>query len=84
MSKEELAKSKKYDLRGTLLGDKAYSTTFDNSKIKRISPEFIATTSIKEGIRKTIINILSHKEYQVEDIEFDNWCDEIIKLGIIR
>ncbi len=37
-----------------LLGDKACSAVFDNSKIKRAVPEFKATVSFAEGIRKCL------------------------------
>jgi nucleoside-diphosphate-sugar epimerase len=39
---------------GNLLGDKAVSTIFDNSKIKRLVPEFNATITFKEGIKETL------------------------------
>jgi nucleoside-diphosphate-sugar epimerase len=39
---------------GTLLGDKALSAVFDNTKIKRFVPGFCATTSFAEGIRRSL------------------------------
>jgi len=39
---------------GTLLGDKAVSAVFDNTKIKRFVPGFAAKTRFAEGIRRTI------------------------------
>lgn len=42
------------DLTGTLLGDKANSTIFDNTKIKTFVPEFKAVIPFKAGIRRTI------------------------------
>jgi nucleoside-diphosphate-sugar epimerase len=42
------------DKRGSLLGDKGSSVVFDNSKIKRFVPDFRATMSFGEGIRRTI------------------------------
>jgi nucleoside-diphosphate-sugar epimerase len=39
---------------GTLLGDKAVSAVFDNSKIKRFVPGFAARTLFAAGIRRTI------------------------------
>jgi nucleoside-diphosphate-sugar epimerase len=39
---------------GTLLGDKAVSAVFDNSKIKRFVPGFTARTNFAAGIRRTI------------------------------
>ena len=39
---------------GNLLGDKAVSVVFDNSKIKSFVPDFKATISFKEGIKDTV------------------------------
>ena len=39
---------------GTLLGDKAVSAVFDNTKIKRFVPGFAARTPFAIGIRRTI------------------------------
>lgn len=41
-------------LTGSLLGDKAHSVLFDNSKIKRAVPGFEATITFQEGMRRTI------------------------------
>jgi len=41
-------------LRGSLIGDKATSVIFDNTKIKRFVPEFTATIPFKQGIKRTI------------------------------
>jgi len=37
-----------------LLGDKAHSVIFDNSKIRRYVPDFVATIPFHEGIRETL------------------------------
>lgn len=39
---------------GNLLGDKAISVVFDNTKIKTFVPEYNATITFKEGIRRTV------------------------------
>jgi nucleoside-diphosphate-sugar epimerase len=39
---------------GNLWGDKAYSTVFDNSKLRRIVPGYVATKKFAEGIRETV------------------------------
>jgi nucleoside-diphosphate-sugar epimerase len=39
---------------GTLLGDKALSAVFDNTKIKRFVPGYCATTTFAEGIRRSL------------------------------
>jgi nucleoside-diphosphate-sugar epimerase len=67
-----------YDFAGGLIGDKANSVVFDNSKLKRAVPDFTAKVRFDQGIRKTIEYVLTHKECQNEDIEFDMWCDKVI------
>ena len=39
---------------GTLLGDKAHSAVFDNSKIKRFVPDFTCTVPWAEGVRRSL------------------------------
>lgn len=39
---------------GSLLGDKAVSTRFDNRKIKQLVPEFVCTIPFAEGIKRTV------------------------------
>jgi nucleoside-diphosphate-sugar epimerase len=41
-------------LRGPLLGDKAESVIFDNSKIKRFVPQFRPTIRFEQGIKRTL------------------------------
>jgi nucleoside-diphosphate-sugar epimerase len=67
-----------YGFYGSMLGDRSNSVAFDNSKLKRLVPGFTATKRFDQGIRETIEFILAHKEYQIEDPEFDRWCDKII------
>ena len=68
----------KYDFAGGLIGDKANSVVFDNAKLKRAVPGFTATVRLDMGMKQTVEYVLSHKECQVEDPEFDNWCDNVI------
>lgn len=73
-----LAKCSNYDLTGGLIGDKANSVVFDNSKLKRLVPDFVATKSFAEGIRETVEYCMNHQECRKEDPEFDAWCDRVI------
>ena len=41
-------------LAGSLLGDKTWSVVFDNSKIKEFVPDFQATVTLRDGIRRTL------------------------------
>lgn len=70
---------KEYDLQGNLIGDKAVSVMFDCTKLKRAVPSFQATTRFDEGVRRCVAYLLSHPELQVEDPEFDAWCDRVIE-----
>ncbi len=78
ISSHILASNSEYDFKGGLLGDKANSVVFDNSKIKRLVPDFVATTRFDQGIKDTVNFILNNPKYQTTDLEFDSWCDEII------
>ena len=42
------------EMRGGLMGDKAASVVFDNSKIKRFVPDYCATMPYTQGIRRTL------------------------------
>jgi nucleoside-diphosphate-sugar epimerase len=79
VSSEFLDACSKEDYRGGLLGDKANSVVFDNSKLKRLVPEFVATTRFDQGVRQTVEYILAHPEHQSEDKEFDIWCDKVVR-----
>jgi nucleoside-diphosphate-sugar epimerase len=39
---------------GSLWGDKSNSAVFDNSKLRSVVPEFVATTPFADGIRETV------------------------------
>ncbi len=78
VASEWLSSLGKYGLTGELLGDKAESVIFDNTRLKSLVPGFCATVRFEDGIRKTVEYILSHPEYQVPDPEFDQWCDRVI------
>ncbi len=70
---------KGYDYTGSLIGDKAVSVVFDNKKLKRIAPDMRTTVPFDRGVRIALAYILSHPECQVEDPEFDSWCDRVIE-----
>ena len=65
---------------GGLIGDKSNTVVFDNSKIKRLVPEFCATTRFDQGVKESVDYVLSHSECQIEDSTFDQWCDKVIEV----
>ncbi len=79
VSSEFLAAVSDYDFTGSLTGDKACSVVFDNRKLKTAVPGFTPTVRFEQGVRMTIENVLKHPEFQVEDPEFDAWCDKVIE-----
>ncbi len=60
-----------------LKGDKAYSTVFDNSKIRKIVPEFKASMPFKEGMKESI-EWYAKTENQIVNVELDKLMDEMI------
>ncbi|MBR5225634.1 MAG: SDR family oxidoreductase [Clostridia bacterium] len=73
-----LAAVSDYDFEGSLLGDKACTVVFDNSKIKRAVPGFVCSVRADQGLRRTVRHLLSVPELQREDPEFDAFCDRVI------
>ncbi|MCL2810998.1 MAG: SDR family oxidoreductase [Clostridia bacterium] len=65
-------------LSGPLWGDKSNSVVFDNSKIKRLAPEFICTTRFAQGVAESVAWLDAHPEAQRPDPDFDDWCDRVI------
>ena len=63
---------------GTLIGDKSNSVNFDNSKVKRAVPDYMATTRFDQGARQAIKYIMAHDEFRKLDPQFDAFCDDII------
>lgn len=67
-----------FDFTGSLLGDKSVSVIFDNSKLKRVVPDMATNVRFDMGVKIALDYVLSHPECQVEDPEFDEWCDRVI------
>ena len=67
------------DLVGELIDNKSNSVIFDNAKIKRAVPDFVATVRFDQGVRRTVAYLYDHPELQVPDPEFDAWMDQLIE-----
>jgi Nucleoside-diphosphate-sugar epimerases len=63
---------------GPLLGDKAESAIFDNTKIKSFVPDFVATIPFKEGIRRTLAWFDAHPEKKIINKKEDELFDRMI------
>ena len=66
------------ELEGGLLGDKSVTSVFDNSKIKSLVPEFEATLSFAEGIKRTVAWFEAHPERCTVDEAWNEQMDAII------
>ena len=62
----------------SLLGDKSHSVIFDNSKIKRLVPDFAATIPFSQGAREIIDWFDVDPARQVVDEQANQLTDEII------
>lgn len=66
------------DKEGSLLGDKAVSVVFDNSKIKRFVPDFEASIPFAEGIARSIRNMDADESLRVVDEAANRTYDSLI------
>ncbi len=67
-------------LEGTLLGDKAASVAFDNSKIKAFVPDFRCTVSLRETIERCVKWFLANPSRQKFDPATDAKTDDAIAI----
>ncbi|MDF1551004.1 MAG: SDR family oxidoreductase [Bacteroidales bacterium] len=65
--------------RGSLLGDKAHSAVFDNSKIKRFVPDFVADIPFSQGIKQTLNWFEEDKSRMVIKEESNRFIDGLIE-----
>jgi nucleoside-diphosphate-sugar epimerase len=61
-----------------LLGDKSNCAVFDNSKIKRFVPDFVATTRFRDGIKRTLAWFDADPARQEIDHDADAQYDRLI------
>ena len=61
-----------------LLGDKSHSVIFDNSKIKKLVPEFDCKIPFSQGVKEIIGWYKNNKDWQVVNKEINKSIDGII------
>ncbi len=69
----------KPELKGPLLGDKAHCAVFDNSKIKKLVPEYKAQIRFDQGMRLSAEYYLAHQNLQKTDSDWDAFLEHILK-----
>ena len=67
-------------LAGSLLGDKTWSVVFDNSKIKEFVPDFQATVTFRDGIRRTLDWFAADEERRRTDEAVHKEMDRILRV----
>ncbi|MFC1465784.1 MAG: SDR family oxidoreductase [Candidatus Brachytrichaceae bacterium NZ_4S206] len=67
------------EFEGTLLGDKAHSVVFDNSKIKRFVPDFVCSMPWAEGVRRSIAWFMADPARRTVDEAHNQVLDELIR-----
>jgi len=67
-------------LAGSLLGDKTWSVVFDNSKIKEFVPDFQATVTFRDGIRRTLDWFAADEERRRTDEAVHTEMDRILRV----
>jgi nucleoside-diphosphate-sugar epimerase len=66
------------DMAGTLLGDKSWCAVFDNTKIKRLVPDFVATVPFAQGVKRSIEWFEQDPKRCVVDNEYNKFMDRLI------
>ncbi|MNN81586.1 hypothetical protein D3C81_1984290 [compost metagenome] len=62
-----------------MIGDQAVSSVFDNSKIKRLVPDFEATVPFSEGIKQSVAWFEAHPEHCTVDPEWSAMVNTLIQ-----
>jgi nucleoside-diphosphate-sugar epimerase len=63
-----------------LLGDKAHSVVFDNSKVKALVPDYVATTTFAQGAREIIDWYDADESRRVVDAALNAQLDALVSL----
>lgn len=66
------------DEEGGLLGDKAVSVVFDNTKIKRFVPDFTAVIPFAQGVKRSVEWFEAHPERCIIDEAWNEQMDRLI------
>lgn len=66
-----------YDFEGALLGDKANTVIFDNSKIKKAVPNFNPSIRFDQAMEHNVKYYLDNKEMQIIDEDYEAFCEEV-------
>lgn len=66
------------DLEAPLTGDKSNTVVFDNALVKALVPQFDASTTFAEGVRRAVAWLEAHPQERRTDPAFDAFCDGVV------
>ena len=66
------------DMSGNLKGDKSHPAIFDNSKVKRLVPDFVCRKPFHVGVRESVAWLRAHPESQNRRPELDAAIERVI------
>jgi len=69
------------DWGASLLGDKAHSVIFDNSKIKSLVPDFNANIAYRDGCKETVNWYLDNPDRQIVNQKLSKSMEKLISLN---
>ena len=64
-----------------LLGDKAHSVIFDNSKVKQLVPDFVASIPFRQGAEEIVAFYAEHPEFEPHRADVDELMDRLAGLS---
>lgn len=62
-----------------LLGDKAHSMVFDNTKVKRLVPDFVCSTPFSAGVREIVAHFAEHPEPVALEAEYEPAIETLVE-----
>ncbi|RME91998.1 MAG: NAD-dependent epimerase/dehydratase family protein [Verrucomicrobia bacterium] len=71
------------EMTGPLKGDKAQPAIFDNSRIRRLVPEFVCRKPFREGVRESVRWLRAHPEWQPNP-KVDDVCDRVCRTWLAQ
>jgi len=62
----------------SLLGDKTHSVIFDNTKLRRLVPDYVASIPFAHGAREIVEYYEKHPSHQIVDPQMDTLFDTLV------
>lgn len=79
ISSKLLEKSKKYNYREAISGDKAFSNIFNIDKILKLNKDFEFEYDLKKGISTYLNYMATHQSLKIVEDDFNEWSDKTIE-----